>query len=214
MRRKLYYIGVYFALITGIVGCGTAQAQEITDITEKNETTITKTEIEETKTSNEIQKNEIVWDTEFTTRDLEVGYEEMDATKIIFSDTGIEVEGNGAKVNGTILTIEQEGTYVLSGSCEEGQIIVNVSDTEKVQLILKNLELHCDKQSPLYIKKADKVFLTLEEGTKNSLSDGEEYILEEENNNLDGVIFSKADLTINGSGRLEVIGNYKFETNK
>ena len=34
-------------------------------------------------------------------------------------------------------------------------------------------------------------------------------ILEEENNNLDGVIFSKADLTINGSGTLEIIGNYK-----
>ncbi len=209
MRRKLYYIGVYFALIIGITGCGMAQAQGNIDVIEKNETTITKTEIEEIKISNEIQSEEIVWDTEFTTRDLEVGYEEADATKVIFSDTGIETEGNGVKINGTILTIEQEGSYVLSGNCEEGQIIVNVSDTEKVQLILKNLELHCEKQSPLYVKKADKVFLTLEEGTKNKLSDGTEYILEEENNNLDGVIFSKADLTINGSGTLEIIGNYK-----
>ena len=94
--------------------------------------------------------------TEFTTRDLEVGYEEADATKVIFSDTGIETEGNGVKINGTILTIEQEGSYVLSGNCEEGQIIVNVSDTEKVQLILKNLELHCEKQSPLYVGKKSR----------------------------------------------------------
>ena len=72
MRRKLYYIGVYFALIIGITGCGIAQAQGNIDVTEKNETTITKTEIEEIKTSNEIQSEEIVWDTEFTTRDLEV----------------------------------------------------------------------------------------------------------------------------------------------
>ena len=47
MRRKLYYIGVYFALIIGITGCGIAQAQGNIDVIEKNETTITKTEIEE-----------------------------------------------------------------------------------------------------------------------------------------------------------------------
>lgn len=208
MRKKSYYIGIYLALMAGMAGCGQTQKLEAATTAAIENTTIT-TAAEGTKTSNTVQTTDTAWDTEFTARDLEVGYEEADATKIIFSDTGIEVEGSGVSAEGTILTIQKEGVYVFSGSCKEGQIIVNTSDTEKVQIVLKNLELHCENQSPLYIKKADKVFLTLEEGSKNSFSDGTEYILEEENNTLDGVIFSKADLTINGSGALEIIGNYK-----
>ena len=62
------------------------------------------------------------------------------------------------------------------------------------------MTIHCEDHAPLYIKEADKVFLTLAKGTENTLTDGETAHFLEDESNVDGVIFSKADLTINGSG--------------
>ena len=59
------------------------------------------------------------------------------------------------------------------------------------------------------------MFITLNEGKVNTLTDGVIYTLTEENSvvdgeqrNVDAVIFSRSDLTINGTGTLNIIGNY------
>ena len=59
----------------------------------------------------------------------------------------------------------------------------------------------------IYIVEADKVTITLAEGSVNTLSDSSTYTQIDEND-VDAVIFSKADLTINGSGTLVVNANY------
>ena len=152
--------------------------------------------------------SEIKVDKEFTAGDLEVGYEDSTATHVLFDGSNIEVTGEGAEATDGNLTISGEGTYVISGILDDGQIIVDAGDKDKIQIVLNGASIKCSDNAAIYIKAANKVFITLADGTENTLEDGAEYVLADENN-VDGVIFSKADLTINGSGTLNINGNYQ-----
>jgi len=145
----------------------------------------------------------------FTDRDCDPSYDESSATSIVFSEGAVSIDGDGASSDGTIVTIASEGTYILSGTASDGQIIVNTADNEKVQLVLNGLTLTNDDSACILVLQADKVFVTLAEGSTNSLSDtGDEYVQTVEDTNVDAVIFSKEDLTFNGSGSLTVTANY------
>ena len=149
-------------------------------------------------------------DLEFTARDLDVGYEESTVVKITLNGSGASVTGSGASAADGAVTITAAGTYVVSGALDDGKLVVNAGENDKVQIVLNGASIHCEDYAAIYIRKADKVFLTLAEGTENVLSDGTDYVLSaDEESNADGVIFSKADLTINGGGSLTVTASYK-----
>lgn len=145
---------------------------------------------------------------DFTDRDFDGGYNESTASKISFSTKKTDIIGSGAAVSGNIVTVSKAGTYILSGSCTDGRILIDADDTAKIQLVLNGLTLSSKDGPSLYIKSADKVFVTLANGTVNTLSDGESYT-SESIDNADAVIFSKANLTLNGTGSLTVNGGYK-----
>ena len=106
------------------------------------------------------------------------------------------------------LTITEAGTYLLSGSYE-GMILIEAGEEDKVQLVLENAELRNEDGPAIYVRCADKVFLTAAEGTVNTISDGADYTLVDEDSTLDAAVFSRADLSINGTGTLTITGNYK-----
>ncbi len=137
-------------------------------------------------------------------RDTDPSYETVTGTAVFDGDTLI-VSGNGIAADGTTVTVSAEGTYLLSGVCEDGCITVNAPKDHKIQLVLNGLNLTSKTGAPLVIRQADKVFLTLAEGTDNTLSDCKNPT----DTSADGAVFSKEDLTVNGSGKLHVIGNYK-----
>ena len=154
-------------------------------------------------------------DITFTDRDMDSSYDINTAATVEFRDDGVQIQGDGVQAEGTTVTISREGAYVLRGNCSDGRIIINAGENDKIQLVLDGLRLGCSNFAPLYIRQADKVFLTLAEGSDNSLQDGETYEAAgeaqaaEEDANVDGTIFSRADLTINGLGDLTVTGLYK-----
>jgi len=102
------------------------------------------------------------------------------------------------------ITIVREGTYVLEGKLADGQIIVDASDTAKVQLVLNNAQINCSSSAPVYIANADKALITIADGTENQLSDASSHSNEE----IKGCVFSICDLSINGSGNLHIDGSY------
>ncbi|TWT27146.1 carbohydrate-binding domain-containing protein [Planomicrobium sp. CPCC 101110] len=107
------------------------------------------------------------------------------------------------------LTIKAGGTYVLSGSLDNGQISIDSEDKKTVRLVLDGVEINSSDTSAINVVNAKKTVISLEEGTENVLSDGEEYVFEDSDaDEPNAAIFSKDDLTINGSGRLVVNGNY------
>lgn len=143
----------------------------------------------------------------FSKRDLSGDYDKTGAVTVTCSDKSFTVNGEGAKADGNVLTITEEGVYIIEGTINDGRIVVEADDSAKVQLVLNNCSVISSDFAPIYVKSADKVFLTLPDGTKNTLSDGKTYKASSDDSSVDSVVFSKADLVINGSGELNVNGN-------
>ena len=132
---------------------------------------------------------------------------ETDGTKADKSETNeTKAASSGVSISGNIITISKEGTYVLSGALSEGQIVVD-ADSAKVQLVLDNADITCASSAAIYVKNADKTFITLAEGSENILMNTAEYEAIDDNN-IDAVIFSKGDLTLNGKGTLTINSEY------
>lgn len=147
-------------------------------------------------------------DTEFTDREQDGSYEEAGAQIITLVGDTSSVQGEGASAEKSQITIRSEGIYIVRGTLMDGQIIVDADDGDKVQIVLDSAVVHCEKSAAIYVKQADKVFLTLAKDSENTLSGGSAY-QDSGEDTVDGVVFSKADFCINGQGSLTVDAAYK-----
>lgn len=103
--------------------------------------------------------------------------------------------------------ITKAGTYQLSGTLKNGSIIVDAKDAV-VRIVLNNAHIESKNSAPVYVKQADKVIITLPKGTSSSLKDTASYTVDEKEE-PSAALFSKDDLTINGSGTLNITASYK-----
>jgi hypothetical protein len=146
---------------------------------------------------------------EFDNDDLDTNPSTSDLSLIVLEGDSITFNGSGATVNASTITITSAGTYSISGTLDDGQIIVDTEDGETVQLILNGVDIACSTSAPIYVINADKTVITLADGTENVVSDGDSYVFDdEETDEPNATIFSKDDLTINGNGALTVTANY------
>lgn len=130
------------------------------------------------------------------------------SSSIIINFNNLEaINSEGVVVNDNAVTITAAGTYEVSGKLNNGQLIVDADDCI-VYLILNNADIYCQNSAPLFVKKADHVYLSLANGSVNKLSDGSSYSYEPGITEPDAALFSKADMTISGTGTLEVKSNY------
>ena len=139
----------------------------------------------------------------FTDRDYETDYDESSSVHIELNGSTAEADSDSVQISGSTITITEEATYIISGTLDDGMIIVDAPDTAKLQLVFDGADINSETSAPLYILEADKVFVTLAEGTENTLSNGGTYTAIDDSN-IDSAIFSRQDLTLNGSGSLAV----------
>ena len=139
----------------------------------------------------------------FTERDLDPSYDEENSVRITLNGASAEADSDSVQISEGIVTISAEGTYIISGTLDEGQIVVCVQDSEKVQLVLDEATIQCADSAALYVAEGDKVFVTLAAGTENALINGGTFA-DEQDESIDGALFSRQDLTINGSGALHI----------
>ena len=139
----------------------------------------------------------------FSDRDYEVGYDESESAVITLNGDSAECSSNAVQINGSTITIIDEGTYILSGTLNDGMILVNSEKTDKTQLVLDGVTIQSETSAPIYILQSDKVFITLAPDSVNTLSNGGTFTAIDENN-IDSVIFSKEDVTLNGFGTLSI----------
>jgi hypothetical protein len=137
----------------------------------------------------------------FTDRDYEVGY--SDYVTVTLADGASSADGSGVTIDGDTITITTEGTYLFTGTLKAGQIVVDVSDSEKVQIVLSDASVTNSGAPAIYVKSADKVFITTASGSDNTVASTGAFVSADENN-ADGAIFSQSDLTLNGGGTLTV----------
>ena len=116
----------------------------------------------------------------------------------------VEVTGDGISVSDNIITISKGGDFEVTGTLDDGQIVIDTE--EKVKLRLSGMSLTNKNGSAVYVKNADKAYITLTDNTENTLTDGENYTSGDENEK--GCITSRDNLEIKGSGSLSVNENY------
>lgn len=142
----------------------------------------------------------------FTERDRTVAYDGETAISVNLSELGSVQGSDNLSVSENTLTIKKEGTYILSGSLSDGVVLVDALPAAKIQIVLNGVNITNSKTAPIYVKQAEKVVFTLAEGSENTISASGSF----ENDtdvNIDGALFCKQDITINGSGKLTVLSN-------
>ncbi|MBO0462227.1 carbohydrate-binding domain-containing protein [Enterococcus sp. DIV1298c] len=198
--KKIYSLITASLLLTACSSAdSTSSNQASTDASEASTATTLSTDA----TTTEQQTTYGTYETE----DLTTSYEKSSAIDIQLGEK-TEVTGEGVEVVDEQVTITQGGTYVISGTLTEGQLIVNVPKEEKVHLIFNGVTITNSNGPAVAIQQTEKAIVTLAENTENHLSDGENYTLAENETEPDATLYSKEDLTINGTGALTVDGNY------
>ncbi len=198
MKKILCLILSVTLLLTLFSGCNKSGTDDITNDdgsgsgTENSSTDSDKQEID----LSEIDSGDM-----FTNRDDRTEYSESDSITIKLSGNSAKTSDSSVKISGSTVTVTKESTYIVSGTLNDGMIIVDAPDTAKIQIVLKEVDITSSTSAPVYIKEADKVFITLE--GENTLTNGGSFEAID-SNNIDAVVFSKQDVTFNGSGTLNV----------
>ncbi len=139
-------------------------------------------------------------------QDYEVGYDAANATTIICHGDTAGIDGDGAVAEGGVITISKAGTYVISGELK-GSLVVQ-AENQSVHLVLCGFTAVSNDGPAIHVKDAEKVILTLEAGTDNSLADGTTYTLEAGEDEPNACLYAKSDLTVNGDGSIQIAGSY------
>ena len=217
MKKSIAYLLVLLIVI--LTGCSTnttgftetvTVVQSIQENTEKAITAVnTTSETIPTATPTEIVSTATPVVVEYDDDDLTSSAESSNVSHIRLEGDAITLDGSGATVKGTTVTITSAGTYSISGTLSDGQIVVDTQDEDKVVLVLNGADITCSTSAPIYVVNAEKTVISLADGTENVVTDGETYVLTDtESDEPNAAIFGKDDLTINGTGSLTVNANY------
>jgi len=133
-------------------------------------------------------------------------YDASSATTIALNGTSVTVSGDGATAAGSIVTVSAPGTYVLSGTLDDGQVIVNSPTDGAVKLVLSGASITSSTDSGIRVDEGDRTVLILASGTANTVTDGASYPANAEQN---AAVWSDDDLSIGGTGSLTVTGRFE-----
>ena len=201
-NKKIIAVLAAILIITAsLAGCSTINKSK-TNSTGSNTTGSSASDDTSSNSTEAIEASDL-----FTDRDMDPSFDESEAQSITLADNASQSDASGVTVNGNTVTISKEGIYIISGTLSDGQIIVEVDESDKVQLVLNGVSINNSSSAAIYVKSADKVFITTQEGTENILATTGEFVADGDTN-IDGVIFAKDDITLNGSGTLTVTTQY------
>ena len=186
------------ALTFSLAACGAksasitsdSQAQEAAQVVEAEDIVQSSTANAVITTANYGEPGAIDTTDLFSERDLTQSVDTTSAT-VVTVQSGQDVQ------------VTQEGVYVITGEAANATIVVEADDSAKVQLVLSGVNISNDDFPAIYVKSADKVFVTTAEGTSNILQVTGAFVADGDTN-TDAVIFSKDDRTLNGLGSLTI----------
>lgn len=203
--RKAFIIGVLLLCTVMVSACSGPSGTASSTVASAKASTSANV----TTASAQITTSDVVKDITFDEDDAYTDWEVAKSTTITLNGTSASISGSGAVMKDGKVAISAAGTYVISGKLDNGQIVVNVANKGTVRLVLNGVELHNSSTSPIYVEKAGKTIISLAAGTQNTVSDGQTYVYPDASTDEpNAAIFSKDDLTINGTGTLTVKGNY------
>jgi len=182
-----------------LVGCNSTSSSNSVSDTTGSDTTVSTTPIVESTDTDNLTPT-------YDDEDFVATWTDSSATHITLNDSSASVSGSGATTSGSVVTITNAGTYVVSGTISEGQIVVNVTEKGTVRIILNGANITNSKTAPINVIEAKKVLLTVADGTTNTVTDKARTATADEE--YSAAIYSTADMVINGSGKLTVNAGY------
>lgn len=167
---------------------------------------------EDSEGNNGITASEVENEKKF---DVAVQYDEEDTNtttdgdKLVFDNSSVTSDSDNVTIEGTTAIITSGGTYILSGKCSDGKVIISTQEDDVVHLVLDNTKLSSKNSAAINELVGAKVVITLTKDSVNSLSDGSNYQSGSENDDTipTACVYTKGSLTINGEGSLLVTGN-------
>ena len=214
MSKKIYRVlslCILTALaVSGLTGCRSRAADKSSGQSEEQDTG----SVNENKETEDLDGNTETapvsrLSVDYDEEDIQDSWDEETAVTVSCSGTRITVDGTGAAAENGSVTISKAGTYVFSGSISDGRIIVDAGKEDTVRIILNDINVSCSNQAAINGIQSRKIIITAAEGTTNQISDGASYTYEEDSQDEpNAAIYTKDDLTVNGSGTLTVAGNY------
>lgn len=223
--KKNIIIALLCSVISGAImfsGCTTTPVDNNENSSNNSQTSQNSQNSQNSQTSNSNGNNVTLTESvdstvSFDDDEINAVWDESNAATINLENSKINISGNGAAVNGTTLTISSAGTYVINGTLDDGQIVINAGKDDVVKLVLNNASISSSSAPAIYAEKAGKTIIILADGTTNTLSDGSDYYTESSETSTDtetdttsspnAAIFCQDDLTITGNGTLNVTGN-------
>ncbi len=200
MKKSLYLLLSFFLVSCLLTACGKNKSNNETS---NDNSSLSNTEVSsDADDSIQIDFSESDSDL-FTERDYETDYNESESVIIQLNGSYATSSSDSVNISESTITITEEATYIISGTLDNGMIIVDADNTAKIQIVLNGAEINAKESASMYILEADKVFVTLAAGTENLLTNGGTFTAIDESN-IDAAVFSKQDLTFNGSGSLTV----------
>ena len=103
-------------------------------------------------------------------------WNEADVVEITLADDSSSAISQAVRIEGNQVIITAGGTYRLTGTLSDGQILVESVDDDVVRLIFNGVNINCDSSAPVYIKSAEKTVIILVDGTQNLLTDTANYV--------------------------------------
>lgn len=83
------------------------------------------------------------------------------ATQIAASGDSIVVTGDGAVAENGKVTIRKSGTYLLSGTLEEGQFLVDAEEGAEIILVFDGFKISNSTDAPLLFESGSSITLVL-----------------------------------------------------
>ncbi|MEZ5232755.1 MAG: carbohydrate-binding domain-containing protein [Acidimicrobiales bacterium] len=138
----------------------------------------------------------------------DLSWDETDESTITLQGSSATTDADGVRIDGTTVTITSAGTYRISGTLTDGQVVVAVEGDGVVRLVLDGVDLTSSTTAALAVEGAERVVVVLAEGTTNVLTDGATRAAAGGEDEAGAALTSRADLLIAGTGTLEVHGRY------
>ena len=223
MDMKSYKITAWAMVLTAacMTGCSEKQLSDDYSFTESSTVVVA-----ENATENEIPTTTVSIEETVTVVTAVQDSSATEVLKLSNSDEAIVVQTNSSDIfterdlcltpdlseaviinaaDNSDYTISSNGVYYLTGKAENFTVNVDADKSDKVQIVLENAEISNDHFPVIYVKSADKCFIT--PLSENTLSVVGSYTADGETN-TDAVIYSKDDIVLNGTGTLTISSPY------
>lgn len=155
--KKIISAVLLSAFVTAtFAGCSNSDTQTADEATVKISSSSTSSNADDSSTDDEM----------FTARDKEIGYDESECETITLSNNASTSSLKSVKIDGNTITVSEEGTYIVSGTLSDGQIIIDGDKSEKIRLILDGVTINSNTGAPIYVSRPTSCLSLLPKAVK------------------------------------------------